>query len=444
MIRKSTAVLAIAFVFGLNSLAFANGLNLNSLGSRALAMGGAFVGLADDYSTIFWNPAGMTHFSARYFGFYGTDVIPSGSYKLQVPTQLGLVTMVDAGTVTKHYLSGLAAYYHPINEGLVAGIGIYVPSGLGAAWDGDDFSAVTYNVAYEWESRIGVITIAPAVAYEINDMVSVGAALNINYGMFSLKMHAGTAELPGPPYVFDLGQYEDDLDGWGFGATLGVLVKPNDMLSVGMTVRTPSRINFRGESMISNLDLLGAAMGTTIKDKSDSERDVTWPWWVAVGAAFRPMEGLTLTGDLQWTQWSTIGEIETRYIDPYWNLFMTSSKRDVQPMKWKDAMQVRIGAEYKVWENLAVRGGYYYDPSPAPERTLNVLLPSYTFNAFTLGLGYGLNDLVIDFGFEMLLGKQREVNYAKKIAYPEDYKSAQPGVYKMKIFVPNISISYKF
>jgi long-chain fatty acid transport protein len=437
MIKKSTVLAVLALLFGLSSLALANGLNLNSLGSRALAMGGAFVGLADDYSAIFWNPAGMTHFSTRYLGFYGTDVIPSGSYKLEVPTELGLVTLVDAKTETRHYLSGLAAYYHPINEYLVAGIGVYVPSGLGTVWDGDDFTAVSDNAAYEWESRIGLVTIAPAMAYKINDMISVGAALNINYGMFSLKTHAGTAELAEPPYELDLGQYEDNLKGWGFGVTLGVQVKANEMLSFGATIRTPSKIKFSGESSISNLDLLG------LKEKSDSEREVTWPWWIAAGVAFRPMEGLILTGDLQWTEWSRINEIETKYIDPFWALFMTASGDDVRPMRWKDALQVRFGAEYMLRENLALRGGYYYDPTPAPNQTLNVLLPSYTFNAFTLGLGYNLNGLAIDFGFELLLGKGREVDYAK-VLFDEAYESAQPGVYKMKIFVPNISISYKF
>jgi long-chain fatty acid transport protein len=437
MIKKSTVLSVLALFFALSSLALANGLNLNSLGSRALAMGGAFVGLADDYSTIFWNPAGMTHFSTKYFGFYGTDLIPSGSYKFEVPTPSGLLTLVDAKTESKHYLSGLAAYYHPINEYLVAGIGVYVPSGLGAVWDGSDFTAVSDNAAYQWESRISLVTIAPAIAYKINDMVSVGAALNINYGMFSLKTHAGTADLAEPPYELDLGQYEENLKGWGFGATLGVQVKANEMLSFGATVRTPSKIKFSGEALISNLDLLG------FKEKSDAERDVTWPLWIAAGVAFRPMEGLILTGDLQWTQWSKINVIETRYIDPFWSLFMAAGGRDVQPMRWKDTLQVRFGAEYMLQKNLALRGGYYYDPTPAPNQTLNVLLPSYTFNVFTLGLGYNLNGLAIDFGFELLLGKQREVDYGK-VLYDLDYASAQPGVYKMKIAVPNISISYKF
>ncbi|MDH4272309.1 MAG: outer membrane protein transport protein [Candidatus Aminicenantes bacterium] len=427
-------------LLALSPLALANGLNLNSLGSRALSMGGAFVGLADDYSAIFWNPAGMSQFTTRYLGFYGTDVIPSGSYLLQVPTQAGLLTLVDAKTQTKHYLSGLLAYYQPITENIVAGIGIYVPSGLGASWDGADFNLLSNNAAYQWESKIGAVTISPGVSYKINDMISVGAALNINYGMFSVKQWAGNTEIPEPPYEFDLGQYEMNLNGWGFGATFGVLVKINDMLSAGATLRTPNRVKLSGDTSLSNIELLGFKSSSEAKTESPH---LTFPLWIAGGVAFRPLTGLTLTGDLQWTRWSALDQVELSFIDPFWSLFMIASGGNIMHLEWKDALQVRFGAEYLLRENLALRAGYYYDPTPAPDKTLNFLLPSYTFNAFTLGLGYSLNGLVIDLGFEFLAGKKREVDYAKWLLDPA-YANSQPGVYDMSIVVPNISVSYKF
>lgn len=439
---KTLRILVYLFVslLVMSSLALANGLNLNSLGSRALSMGGAFVGLADDYSAIFWNPAGMSQFGSRYIGFYGTDVIPSGSYLLQVPTSEGLLNLVDAKTQTKHYLSGLLAYYQPITENIVAGVGIYVPSGLGASWDGEDFSNYSYGQAYQWESKVGAVTFSPGVSYRINEMISVGAALNINYGMFSMKRWAGTTEIPEPPYEFDLGQYEMNLKGWGFGATLGVLVKVNDMLSAGATLRTPSRVKFSGDASLSNIELLG------FKSSSEAETEsphLTFPLWIAGGVAVRPLSGLTLTGDLQWTRWSTLDQVELSFIDPFWSLFMIASGGNIMHLEWKDALQVRVGAEYMLREDLAVRAGYYYDPTPTPDKTMNVLLPSFTFNAFTLGLGYSLNGLVIDLGFEFLSGKKREVDYAKWLLDPA-YANAQPGIYDMSIVVPNISVSYKF
>jgi len=439
MKKQRLILLALALFLGLSSLALANGFNLNSLGTRALSMGGAFVGLADDYSAIFWNPAGIAQFKTKYLGFYFTDIIPRSTYFFQRPTPSGLLTVVDAKTKTKHYLSGLAAYYHPISESLVAGVGVYIPSGLGAAWNGDDFTNLTNGTAYQWQSRVGMITIAPAISYKINDVVSVGATLNVNYGMFSLKTHTGNVELAEAPYQLDLGQYDESLNGWGFGATFGVLVKPNDKLSFGATVRTPSRLSLSGNISIQNIDLLSP----NFKNQSEANMDLTSPWWIAGGVAFRPIKDLTLTADLQWTQWSKEQDLETTFKDQYWSLFMEASGGNMIPLKWKDALQIRVGAEYMLYQNVAVRAGYYYDPAPAPDRTLNVLLPSHSFNVVTLGLGYDLNGLVLDFGFELLFGKGREVDFAKWALDPA-YAEAMPGKYGMNIYVPNISISYKF
>ena len=76
---------ALLALLALVPLAWGNGLNLNSLGTRALTMGGAFVGLADDFSVVFWNPAGAAGFKSKYFGFYGADLIPTNKYRLDVP-----------------------------------------------------------------------------------------------------------------------------------------------------------------------------------------------------------------------------------------------------------------------------------------------------------------------------------------------------------------------
>ena len=119
-------------------------------------------------------------------------------------------------------------------------------------------------------------------------------------------------------------------------------------------------------------------------------------------------------------------------------------------MYWQNATQIRFGAEYKANETLAFRAGYYIDPSPAPDKTMNILLPNYDFNVLTFGLGYNLNGLQIDLGFEYLMGKERSVDFAKTFNSPsnpyfdKEFEDAMPGTYNMKIIVPNISISYRF
>lgn len=438
--KKGRVVLSVVVsLLVVSSLSLANGLNLNSLGSRALSMGGAFVGLADDFSAIYWNPAGIAQFDRQYFGFYGTDIIPSGTYKFDMTIPgLGTVPMVNAETQTKHYLAGLAAYYYPISENLVAGVGVYVPSGLGSRWDGDDFLAVTMGGTVEWMSRIGMVTISPALAYKVSDQVYMGAALNINYAVFEVKTFAGDQDLG-----INLGQYEEKLNGWGYGATLGILIKPSDMFSLGATVRTKSKISFSGDVSIENLNVLGLIpgtplFGTTISNSTSADREISWPWWIAGGVAVKPVESLTLTADLQWTQWSEIDVMESEFKDPLWAILVDAERK----MQWDDKMQIRFGAEYRI-SSVALRGGYYWDPSPAPDKTMNVLLPNYDFNVITLGLGYNLNGLQVDFAFEYLMGKERNIPLQKTLTDP-DWETAMPGKYSMKIAVPNISISYRF
>jgi len=414
-----------------------NGLNLNSLGTRALTMGGAFVGLADDFSAVFWNPAGAAGFRSRYFGFYGTDLIPTNKYRMDVPFNGSMMTLVNAKTKMTHYLDGLAAYYQPVSDKLVLGIGVYTPSGLGANWEGSDFVSITANKSYDWTSKVGMVSVSPLIAYKINDMISIGATLNINYGMFSMKMHAGEVELVLPPYALDLGQYEESMNGWALGATFGLLVKPSRAVSFGLTVRTPSAVSLKGEAQISNVFALGYS------GASGLHRDITFPLWVAGGVAVRPIEKLLLTADVQWTKWSKIETLITDFTDPAWKALMHFGGQDVRKMGWSDKAQLRFGAEYLVSDSLALRAGYYYDPTPSPDTTINVLLPSFTFNVVTCGIGYKVADLELDFGFEYLAGKERSVDYMKTVLDPA-FKSAMPGTYKMRLIVPNVSVGYRF
>jgi long-chain fatty acid transport protein len=420
---KRTIALTLAAALTLTSFAAANGLNLNGLGTRSQSMGGAFVGIADDFSAVFWNPAGAAGFKQTTFGFYAVDLIPRATYG-QWPLTLE-VPEIDAKTKVSHYLGGLAAYYKPISSRVVVGLGIGTPSGLGTTWDGADFTEMTGGTAYDLSSKVGVFCFSPLIAAKVTDWLSVGATLNINYGNFNLKMPGGTADL-GEETV-DLGQYEENMNGWGFGATFGVLVKPIDKLGLGLTVRTPSTVSFKGSARMSYLSLYD------LPDTSDLTRKITWPLWIAGGVSFRPVGRLLLSADVHWTQWSKLDRITTEYLDTVWAALMEASGSDVRPLLWEDKAQIRFGAEYTLNATTALRAGYYNDPAPGPFTTMNMLLPTHTYNAFSLGVGKTIGDLQLDFGLEYLAGKDR-INDSGIIGTS----------YGMTIVVPSVAVSYKF
>jgi long-chain fatty acid transport protein len=427
---KRFLLAALAVVLVLPSIALANGLNLNGLGSRAQGMGGAFVGIANDFSAVFWNPAGAAGFRKEMFGFYATDLIPTATYR--APSMIE-EPVVDAKTKTSHNLGGLAAYYKPLSSKVVVGLGIGTPSGLGTMWDGEDFTPITGGTVYDWSSKVGVVSISPLVAVKLSDVVSIGATFNLNYGMFSLKMPAGIVLVGIPPDPLDLGQYEENMNGWGIGATFGVLVTPSAKLGFGVTVRTPSTVSFSGTANMPTLPVY------ELPGSSDLERKITWPLWIAGGVSFRPVPRLLLSADVHWTQWSKLDRITTDYLESAWGTLIEMSGMDVRVLDWKDATQLRFGAEYTLNASTALRAGYYNDPAPGPLATLNVLLPSHTFNAFSIGVGKTISDLQLDFGLEYLMGTTRTAVPSLPVL-----PGAMPGTYGMKIVVPTVSVNYKF
>ena len=136
MKKTKTLLVVITCLIFLSSLGFSNGLNLNGLGARMVAMGGAFVGLADDFSAALWNPAGLAQIKTSTFGLSGDIIMPSGSYQLDL---LG----IDAETESKMYPAGIVGFFTPVGDNIVAGISVHTPSGLGAAWNGADLALLS-------------------------------------------------------------------------------------------------------------------------------------------------------------------------------------------------------------------------------------------------------------------------------------------------------------
>jgi long-chain fatty acid transport protein len=429
---RISLVLALAAV--MTTGLFANGLNLNGFGARATAMGGAYISLANDVTAVFWNPAGLALLKQPTFGLAGDLLFPSSTYGM------GAFTME---TTSKYYPAGLLGYFQPVGENVVVGLGAYTLSGLGADWNNPGFEAAVLGAnfplgyvsnppieAYTWRSFIGSITLAPSVAFKLSDAVYLGATFNVNYGFFQTDQWAefNIIALGPPTILFNNGQASLDVKGWGYGATFGIMVKPSDMISIGATYRLQSKIKMKGTSTIENLPLINPA----IPDTSDSELEAISPQWLGFGVSVKPVENLTLAFDAQYTNWKKLDSLTISLLDPIWNAPPLNLTENTLELLWADKWQIRGGVEY-VMGKFALRGGYYYDPAPAPDATLNILVPSFTFNSLAGGFGYTSGGFTLDFALEYLMGKDRTVT-----------AGAMPGAYKMNILVPVIGLSYAF
>ncbi len=404
-------------VTGLTVAAYANGLNLNGVGARAISMGGAFVGLADDYSAVFWNPAGLTQLKGSNISLSASFIIPKGSYQYSTAG-------IDEETLSAVHTAPTGTYFKQVSDNMVIGFAAYATAGAGAEYDGANLRvlnpafALGDTTAYTWKSYVAAMTFSPVLAYKLNDSLSIGITFNLVYGMLKFDRPA-------------LGQYSEDLKGLGFGATIGLLYQLSDAISFGLTYKTPQKIKVKGDAGMSGYPI------TT----SEAEREVTWPMWLGAGIALKPMDGLTITFDAQWTNWKQMDLIGITFDEAMWNVPVPGVGQTIAEMSefqllWKDAVQIRFGLEYYITEKIALRAGYYYDPSPAPDTTLNILLPEITYNILTIGLGYKTENMSLNIGFEYFKGKEAEADMS--------LGHAMPGLHNNDIMVPVVGFTYKF
>lgn len=434
----NTKFAVILIVFGLltTTTVFGNGLSLNSIGTNALGMGGAHIALANDYSAIYWNPAGITQLTHPQVSIFVTDVIPMATYQFTFPAQYGGAA-IDATAKTNHYISPNLAGYLPLLTGkkLTVGLGAYVPAGLGAEWDGAELAAFSgpSMTAFEWMSKIAVFNISPGFAYKLNEKFSVGAAVNVYYGMMDMKRPMDTYSMltqqPGQDGLMDA-QYDESGSGLGYGVTLGALFKPMDLLSVGFTLRTKTTVKFEGTAKNSAFKVYNA-------EETDYERDLAWPVWIGGGIALKPTQKLAITADAQYSKWSDTEEkIITEYLNPIWAGALTEEDRTMT-LDWVDATQIRLGLQYQLNEAATLRAGYYHDPAPAPDETLNIIFPSITYNAITLGTSYCFGKVAVDLAGEYLMGSDREIDF-------NPAEEAMPGTHHMNILGISLGVTYSF
>jgi long-chain fatty acid transport protein len=411
------ALLAVGLTTGLS----ANGLNLNGTGAKSDAMGGAFVGLANDFSAAYWNPGGLAQITKASFSLYGADILPTGTYAL---SPLG----IDAKSIAKegYFIPGLG-YFQPVGDRVVVGIYVYAPSGAGADWDGTALEALSGGKPFKWHSMLGIFTASPAIAVKITDQVMLGATVDINYGMLSMDQ------------PFALGQYSEKLKGLAVGGTIGLLVKPVKQFSFGVTYKLPFTAKLKGDVNIPNALAFAADPNFPVTSATDTgTRSATWPMWLAGGIAIKPTDKLTITADVQYTNWHKLQDIPISFENASWqHWFGADGPYDrVDELLWRNTTMLRFGAEYLVTNAFALRAGYTNDPNPGPISTQNILLPEFKYNWFTFGFGYNSRSFTVNAAIQYGKGATIDV--------PLVGDNAMPGLHGMRMWVPSLDFSYKF
>ncbi|ADZ69911.1 OmpP1/FadL family transporter [Polymorphum gilvum] len=283
---------------------------------------------------------------------------------------------------------------YKFSDSLFFGLAVNAPYGLATKPD-IDWAAKWYGRS----SEVFSINVNPMVGYKINDMISVGVGLQVQYFQVRLKSAyplsptASTAEVKG-----------DDI---GFGFNAGVTFKPIEGTEIGLGFRSAVSHELNGQYILPSGFLPGPiAFGAT---STDIKAKLMTPEMVTLSISQRVSEAFRVAGTVEWTNWSRLGTIHTR---PTGATALPVSVLGTPDLKFNydDGWFFALGGEYDWNDKLTLRAGVAYELSPIDLDIRSTRLPDNDRLWLSAGLSYTVRDnLSFDLGYTHIIPKSTKV-----------------------------------
>jgi len=377
-LRVLPAALLVAFSGAASAAAF------QLLEQNASGIGVAYAGsaaVADNASTIFFNPAGMTQLQGRQVSLGVAGIGPS--YKFDNKGSFGTGGLAglnggnggDAGgwaAVPNAYLSW------QLTPQWYVGLGISAPFGLATEYD-DDWVGRFHAI----KSEIRTININPSVAYKLNDKVSLGFGLN--YQSIEAEMSnltpLGTSRLKG-----------DDA-AWGWNA--GALFTLSPAMRVGVSYRSSIKYELEGKQTVTGVGSFPAKAKLQLPDT------FILSVWQQVSDRWEAM------GDLSYTHWSTLDKLKVYNRN-------SGALLGIEDFKYQDSWRIAWGAAYKYNDAWKFKFGIAYDRTPTTDTYRSARVPDNNRLWLSVGAQWKPSPTaVLDLGYAYLYVRDTEVDQFK-------------------------------
>jgi long-chain fatty acid transport protein len=364
----STISLLTASAAQASSFAIRSGQGAEGLGMAYAGAASGGIGL----SGLAWNPAIITMFPGRTSNWNFTYILPDASYNVTRPATVG-------GVPIQGIPAALGGPGSQLGSGNIGGDGAFVPASAtawqltdrfwagittGAPWglrskaDNQVYAGQTYGRS----AKIRSINIAPTFGYQINDWISVGGAVQVQY--FKARLSQATSLSPlATPAILD-----GDNIGWGFRA--GVNFTPTKDTQIGIAYRSSIHHQLDGQ-------FLGVSAAFPVLP---IRANLNLPDSVVMGISHRINDTWQVHAGLEWTNWSRFRRIPV--VSQLGQVPVTSLN-----FVYDDSWYVSGGVEYKATEALTLRAGVGYELSAVNSSNRTVFISDND----RLWLGAGLS-----------------------------------------------------
>jgi len=384
MLRKVTLALAtVVMILALANESKAGGLFLSEFGTEDVALAGAgWAARAQDASTLFKNPAGMSRLEGNQFQGGLQLLYFQGSFSPEVAQHGG-----GGGGNPVGVVPGASAFYvHSLGKDFKVGLGMLQNFGLALGYD--DGWAGRYYVK---QTALVGVTFAPVASYRVNEQISIGGGPNIMVGY--LKYNTNINNLL-PPGIGD-GQVEVKDTTVGVGGQFGVLYEPKKGSRIGVTYYSQIKLNFSDTPAFSNLGTIGSVLQNNGLLNQRIDLGFTVPQRVILSGYHELTDRLAVMGNFGWDNWSQFGMVEVGVVSDTTRSLTTVSN-------YKDTYHVAIGGQYRLNPEWLLNGGFAYDSSMVSAANRTFTLPTGATYKFGMGANWLMSPKIkLGFSYEL-------------------------------------------
>ncbi|MGO4172556.1 OmpP1/FadL family transporter [Bosea sp. TAF32] len=410
----SVAALLAAGAASASSFAIRSGQSAEGLGMAYAGAASGGIGMG----SMAWNPATITMFPGRNSNWNFTYLNANASYDPTSVTRLGSpngpASPIQNGTGNIGGDGGfIPASYSAwqLTDRLWIGMHTGAPYGLRSKPDDQVHAAQIYGRS----AKVTTINVSPTVGYQVNDWLSIGAALQVQYFSASLKQAAGIGPTA-PPVIIE----GDTID---FGYRFGFTLTPFQGTSIGLAYRSEIRQTLEG-TFRTPLAVVPVKANLNLPDS------------VVFGVSQVINDQWQVHAGVEWTNWSRFRNIPV--VSKLGGIPVTSLN-----FQYDDAWFFTLGAEYKYSNALTLRAGVGYELSAVNDRNRTIFISDNDRLWLSAGASYQLTDKIkLDLGYTFIDVKKAKVNYDG--AHPQQGAVFYTAEAKPYVNIASVGITYRW
>lgn len=411
---------------------------------QSSGLGNAFAGgaaAAEDATTIFFNPAGMSRLKGKQVTLAGSLIQPSAKFS-------------DTGSATASAqvskggnggdAGGLALVPNTymmmeLEPALRFGLGINAPFGLQTEYDPTwvgRFQAI--------KSKIQTINLNPSVSYQMNDSVSLGIGLNyqhisgelssaVNYSALAAAIPGLLATIGGPGKE-GVSTIKGNDSAWGYN--FGAMFNTSPDTRIGVAYRSKVEYTLKGSVNFTDVPaaLAASALGSRVAD-GDVTLPITMPDTFSISGFHKLNDKWDLMADATRTGWGVLQQLK---ID-------RTNGTNLQTVQenWKNTWRFAVGASHHYNEQWLARVGAAYDHSPVPDAYRTARIPDNDRSWLSIGGQYKPSQSgTIDFGYAHLFVKEASIASYQNTATTANGNLV--GTYSSSVDILSVQYAYSF